>query len=78
MTEMKARACPLLQPQIPIHALQQFIQFRHHCRIWHRASLADRRLVLAGVPKEAGDAAWLQQAFRAAGNAEGLKLAERR
>jgi len=42
------------------------------------ARLADRRLVLAGVPKEAGDAAWLQQAFRAAGNAEGLKLAERR
>jgi len=47
--------------------------------LWHgdvlqwAALLADRRLTLAGVPKEAGDAAWLRQAFQAAGNPTGLR-----
>jgi len=38
------------------------------------ALLADRQLTLAGVPKEAGDPAWLRAAFRAAGNPGGLRL----
>ncbi|MBM4037658.1 MAG: hypothetical protein FJ290_04010 [Planctomycetes bacterium] len=38
------------------------------------ALLADRRLTLAGVPPEAGDTAWLKDAFRAAGNTDGLSL----
>ena len=39
------------------------------------ALLADRRVSLAGVPKQAGDPRWLQGVFRAVGNAKGLRLA---
>jgi len=36
------------------------------------ALAAGRRLTLAGVPREAGDPAWLRDVFRAAGNPDGL------
>ena len=38
------------------------------------ATVADRRLTLRGVPPECGDVAWLQRAFAAAGNADGLSI----
>lgn len=38
------------------------------------AIVADRRLTLRGIPPEAGDVAWLQRAFSAAGNADGLTV----
>ncbi|HUT33779.1 MAG TPA: hypothetical protein VNE39_09880 [Planctomycetota bacterium] len=38
------------------------------------AAMADRRLTLTCVPPESGDPAWLKDAFRAAGNPEGLHL----
>lgn len=38
------------------------------------ATVADRRLTLRGIPPEAGDVAWLQQAFAAAGNADALTI----
>lgn len=38
------------------------------------AAVADRRLTLRGIPPEAGDVAWLQRAFAATGNADGLTL----
>ena len=38
------------------------------------ALLATRRLVLAGLPKEAGDAAWLESVFKVVGNAGGCRF----
>ena len=38
------------------------------------ALLADRRLTLAGVPREAGDPRWLEDVFGAAGNPDGLDM----
>ncbi|MBL7223571.1 MAG: hypothetical protein ISS72_06950 [Candidatus Brocadiae bacterium] len=47
---------------------------RHGDVLQWAALLADRRLTLGGVPKEAGDPEWLRHAFEAVGNAGGLKL----
>ena len=47
---------------------------RHGDVLQWSALLATRRLTLAGVPKEAGDPAWLREAFKAAGNANGLRM----
>ncbi len=50
---------------------------RHGDVLQLAALLADRKLKLVGVPKEAGDQQWLKNAFRAAGNPKGLRLIER-
>ena len=50
---------------------------RHGDVLQWLALLADRKLKLAGIPKEAGDPQWLQNAFRAAGNLQGLRPVER-
>jgi len=49
---------------------------RHGDVLQWSALLADRKLILAGVPEEAGDPKWLKGVFRAAGNAKGLRLLE--
>jgi len=49
---------------------------RHGDVLQWSALLADRKLILAGVPKEAGDPQWLKDTFRAAGNPKGLQLVE--
>jgi len=41
------------------------------------AVLADRKLTLRNVPKEAGQPAWLVEVFAAAGNAKGLSIVPR-
>ena len=46
---------------------------RHGDVLQWAAVLADRRLRLAGVPKEAGDPRWLQAVFKAAGGAGALQ-----
>ncbi|MBM4046200.1 MAG: hypothetical protein FJ279_13900 [Planctomycetes bacterium] len=51
---------------------------RHGDVLQWSALLATRRLTLAGLPKEAGDPAWLRDVFRAVGNPDGLKLHEAR
>ena len=50
---------------------------RHGDVLQWSALLADRKLRLAGLPKAAGDPQWLKNAFRAAGNRQGLRLVER-
>jgi hypothetical protein len=45
---------------------------RHGDVLQWAALLADRQLTLGGVPPEAGDAAWLKDTFRAAGNPGGV------
>ena len=47
---------------------------RHGDVLQWAALLADRRLTVGGVPPEAGDPAWLKDAFRAAGNPDGLVI----
>jgi hypothetical protein len=50
---------------------------RHGDVLQWSALLADRKLKLAGLPKEAGPPQWLKDAFAAAGNSQGLRLVER-
>jgi len=47
---------------------------RHGDVLQWSALLATRRLTLAGVPKEAGDPAWLRGTFKATGNTDGLRM----
>ena len=49
---------------------------RHGDVLQWSALLADRKLKLTGVPKQAGDPQWLRNTFRAIGNPKGLKLIE--